>query len=70
MRIRRLKWIALSGLILTLIGYGAGRLHQRDLVMTCLALTHNLDQLVSMYQEANTTMWKSLGIMARSEVEP
>ena len=70
MRHRRLKWIALSGLILTLTGYGAGRLHQRDLVTTCLTLTHSLNQLVSMYQEANTTMWKSLGIMARSEVGP
>ena len=69
MRIRRLKWIALSGLIRTLIGYGAGRLHQRDVVTTCLSLAHNLDQLVSMYQEANTTMWKSLGIMARHELD-
>ena len=69
MRTRRVKRIILMLLTSTLIGYGTGRLHQRDVVTTCLALTHNLDQLVSMYQTANTTMWESLGLMARHELD-
>ena len=67
MRYRRLKWIVLLSLVVLFIGYGAGRLHQRDVVTSCLALSHNLNQLVTVYQEANTTMWASLGIMARQE---
>ena len=67
MRTRRVKRIAFIGLIVLFVGYGAGRLHQRDVVTSCIALAHSLDQLVSVYQEANTTMWESLGIMARQE---
>jgi len=67
MRTRRVKRITLMFLVILLIGYGAGRLHQRDLTIACVSLSQSLDQLVTMYEAANTTMWESLGIMIRQE---
>ncbi len=67
MRNRRLKWLALAGLGLALVGYVIGRQHQSATVATCVALAGSLDQMVTMYEEANTEMWKALGIVARLE---
>ncbi len=67
MRTRRLKWLAAAGLALALVGYIVGRQHQSDTVETCLALAGSLDQMVIMYEQANTEMWKALGAVARVE---
>ncbi len=67
LRHRRLKWLAAAGLGLALLGYVVGRQHQSATVATCIALAGSLDQMVTMYEEANTEMWKALGVMARVE---
>ncbi len=67
MRNRRLKWLAAIGLGLALVGYVIGRRHQSATVATCMALAGSLDQMVTMYEQANTEMWKALGVVARVE---
>ena len=67
MRHRRLKWLAAAGLGLVLVGYVTGRQHQSATVATCMALAGSLDQMVTMYEEANTEMWKALGVISRVE---
>lgn len=67
MRNRRVRWLAAAGLGLALAGYAGGRQHQSVTVATCLALAGSLDQMVTMYEEANTEMWKALGVVARLE---
>ncbi len=67
MRHRRLKWLAAAGFGLALIGYAVGRQHQSATVATCMALAGSLDQMVTMYEQANTEMWKALGVVARVE---
>ncbi len=67
MRPRRVKWLAAAGLGLVLVGYAVGRQHQHDTVATCMALAGSLDQMVTMYEAANTEMWKALGAIARVE---
>ncbi len=69
MRHRRVKWLALAGLALTVVGYTAGRQHQHDTVETCMALAGSLDQMVTMYEAANTEVWKAIGAVARLELE-
>jgi hypothetical protein len=60
-----LKWLATAGLALALVGYAVGRQHQHDTVETCIALAGSLDQMVTMYEAANTEMWRALGYLAR-----
>ncbi|KKN05832.1 hypothetical protein LCGC14_1083400 [marine sediment metagenome] len=67
MRNRRVKWLAAAGLGLVLAGYVVGRQHQSATVATCLALAGSLDQMVRIYEEANTEMWRALGAVARVE---
>lgn len=67
MRNRRVKWLAAAGLGLILVGYVIGRQHQSATVATCIALAGSLDQMVTMYEQANTEMWKALGAVARLE---
>ncbi len=67
MRHRRVKWLAAAGLGLAFVGYVTGRQHQSATVATCMALAGSLDQMVMMYEQANTEMWKALGVVARVE---
>ncbi len=70
MRPRRVKWLASAGLGVMLVGYLMGRQHQRDAVATCAALAGSLDRMVTMYDAANTEMWRALGVVARAEPAP
>lgn len=62
---RRTKWVTMVGIGLLVLGYMVGRQHQSATVATCIALAGSLDQMVTMYEEANTEMWKALGVMSR-----
>lgn len=70
MRPRRITRLAIIGLSLLLLGYGAGRWHQRDTVATCTALAGSLDRMVTAYDAANAEMWRALGVIARAESPP
>jgi hypothetical protein len=65
MRPRRARRLAVAGLGVLVLGYSAGRLHQQDTVAACRSLAGSLDQMVTMYEGANTAMWEALGVVAR-----
>ena len=64
MRPRRVMRLATAGLGLLLLGYAAGRRHQRDTVEAYRNLATTLERMVTSYEEANETMWATLGALA------
>ncbi len=69
MRPRRVTRLATAGLGLLLLGYAAGRLHQRDTVAAYRDLARTLEQMVEKYETANVVMWNALGTLAQTTDE-
>ncbi len=49
---------------IVIVGYAAGRQHQRDVVSLCYATAANVRRMIEEYEAANLRIWDALGLLA------